>query len=125
MLNKKVLTLFKEFTDGKYTGVMVSDKYEMKVSDNKDIFSSKLLSNGANDQLYLALRLAFVEMIFKSKDVTLYLDDAFVQYDDNRIKNILEFLNYESFAQMLIFTCHNRESSILNEKNIKFNYISI
>lgn len=124
-LNKKVLELFKNFTNGKYTNVMVSDKYEIKLSLNNDLLPSRLLSNGANDQLFLALRLAFVEMIFNNKDVAIYLDDAFIQYDDNRIRNILELLSTEKFAQLLIFTCQNREALILKEKNIKYNYISI
>ena len=104
---------------------MVSDKYEIKLSLNNDLLPSRLLSNGANDQLFLALRLAFVEMIFNNKDVAIYLDDAFIQYDDNRIRNILELLITEKFAQLLIFTCQNREALILKEKNIKYNYISI
>ena len=125
VLNKKVMSLFKEFTDNKYSNVLVSDNYEMKVICKNEILSSKLLSNGANDQLYLALRIAFIEMIFSNKNVTLYLDDAFTQYDDNRIKNILDYLAYENFIQILIFTCQNREESYLKEKGINHNYISL
>lgn len=123
ILNKKVNSLFKEFSDNKYSNVLVSDKYEMKLVYNDEVLSSQLLSNGANDQLYLALRVAFIEMIFNSKDVTLYLDDAFTQYDDNRIKTILSYLASESFIQILIFTCQNREESYLKEKGINHNYI--
>lgn len=123
LLNNKVMTLFREFTDNRYTDVLVSDKYEMQVVKNNDILSSKLLSNGANDQLYLALRIAFIEMIFKSKNVALYLDDAFTQYDDNRVSNILEYLAFEDFTQLLIFTCQKREELYLKEKNMKHNYI--
>ena len=125
VLNKKVMSLFKEFTDNKYSNVLVSDNYEMKVIFENEILSSKLLSNGANDQLYLALRIAFIEMIFGNKNVTLYLDDAFTQYDDNRIKNILNYLANENFIQILIFTCQNRERSYLKEKCINHNYISL
>ena len=125
VLNKKVMSLFKEFTDNKYSNVLVSDNYEMKVIFENEILSSKLLSNGANDQLYLALRIAFIEMIFGNKNVTLYLDDAFTQYDDNRIKNILNYLANEKFIQILIFTCQNRERSYLKEKCINHNYISL
>ncbi len=125
VLNKKVMSLFKVFTDNKYSNVLVSDKYEMKVVCKDEMLSSKLLSNGANDQLYLALRVAFIEMIFGNKGITLYLDDAFTQYDDNRIKNILDYLASENFIQILIFTCQNREESYLKEKCINHNYISL
>lgn len=124
-LNRKVMSLFKTFTDDKYSNVLVSDNYEMKVICKNEILSSKLLSNGANDQLYLALRIAFIEMIFGNKDVTLYLDDAFTQYDDKRVKSILRYLVSEKFIQILIFTCQNREESYLKEKCINHNYISL
>ncbi|SCJ90352.1 chromosome segregation protein [uncultured Clostridium sp.] len=125
VLNRKVMLLFKRFTNDKYSNVLVSDNYEMKVAYKNEILSSKLLSNGANDQLYLALRVAFIEMIFGNKNVTLYLDDAFTQYDDNRIKNILDYLANEKFIQILIFTCQNRERSYLKKKCINHNYISL
>lgn len=125
VLNRKVMLLFKRFTNDKYSNVLVSDNYEMKVAYKNEILSSKLLSNGANDQLYLALRIAFIEMIFGNKNVTLYLDDAFTQYDDNRIKNILDYLANEKFIQILIFTCQNRERSYLKKKCINHNYISL
>lgn len=125
ILNKKVISVFRGFTNNKYSNVLVSDNYEMKVIYENEILSSKLLSNGANDQLYLALRIAFIEMIFGNKNVTLYLDDAFTQYDDNRIKNILGYLANENFIQILIFTCQNREELYLKEKCINHNYISL
>ena len=50
ILNSNVITSFKEFTDGKYNEVMVSDNYEMKVKDDKSIMAAEALSNGANDQ---------------------------------------------------------------------------
>ena len=49
ILNSNVITSFKEFTDGKYNEVMVSDNYEMKVKDDKSIMAAEALSNGAND----------------------------------------------------------------------------
>ncbi|MEE0726053.1 MAG: hypothetical protein UCV58_05940, partial [Clostridium saudiense] len=67
ILNKNVMYSFKELTNNKYNDVMVSDTYEMKVKADNNILPAEILSNGANDQLYLSLRLAFIEMIFKNK----------------------------------------------------------
>ena len=64
-------------------------------------------------------------MIFRDKEVTLYLDDAFIQYDDKGAKNILRYLSLEEFNQLLIFTCQSREQDYLKEKYIKHNYISL
>jgi uncharacterized protein YhaN len=125
LLNKNVAKAFKEFTNEKYSEVMVSDKYEMKLVSGNETFSADLLSSGANDQLYLALRLAFIQMIFNEKNVTLYLDDAFVQYDDKRVEKILLYLARENFAQNLIFTCQKREANILSKNNISYRNIKL
>lgn len=125
ILNKNVVESFENFTDGKYTDVMVSDNYEMKVRTENNIIKADILSNGANDQLYLSLRLAFIEMIFKSRDISLYLDDAFVQYDDNRIEKTIKYLVKENFKQCILFTCQKREENILNKNNIIHKYINL
>lgn len=125
ILNKNVVVSFENFTNGKYTDVMVSDNYEMKVRNENNIMQADILSNGANDQLYLSLRLAFIEMIFKSKDISLYLDDAFVQYDDKRIEKTIKYLVKEDFKQCILFTCQKREESILIKNNITHKYINL
>ena len=123
LLNEKVLENFKRLTNDKYNDVMVSDSYEIKVKDKNSILSGEFLSNGANDQLYISLRLAFISMLYKEGEVPVILDDAFVQYDDRRISHILEILTRNSFGQLIIFTCQNREKEILDKKNIESNYI--
>lgn len=125
ILNKNVVASFENFTNGKYTDVMVSDNYEMKVRDENNIMKADILSNGANDQLYLSLRLAFIEMIFKNKDISLYLDDAFVQYDDKRIETTIKYLVKENFKQYILFTCQKREKNILIKNNITHKYINL
>lgn len=125
ILNSNVITSFKEFTDGKYNEVMVSDNYEMKVKDDKSIMAAEALSNGANDQLYLSLRLAFVEMIFKNKDIPICLDDTFIQYDDKRLERTIKYLIKERFEQYIIFTCQKREEAVIRNNSISHKYIKL
>lgn len=125
ILNKNVIDSFSRFTDGKYSDVMVADNYEMKVINENNLMKSDILSNGANDQLNLSLRLAFIDMIFKSKDVSIYLDDAFVQYDNKRLEKTIKYLINQNFKQCIIFTCQDREESILSKNNIDHNYIKL
>lgn len=126
MLNEKVLSYFKEFSNDKYSEVMVSDSYEIKVRDkNNTLLPGELLSNGANDQLYLSLRLAFIDILYKNQAVPIILDDAFVQYDDERVKKVLIALYKHEFNQLLIFTCQNREKQILENKELDKNYICL
>lgn len=125
ILNSNVITSFKEFTDGKYNEVMVSDNYEMKVKDDKSIMAAEALSNGANDQLYLSLRLAFVEMIFKNKYIPICLDDTFIQYDDKRLERTIKYLIKERFEQYIIFTCQKREEAVIRNNSISHKYIKL
>lgn len=124
-LNLKIVDKFKRFTNNKYNETFLSETYEVMVKDENEIFTAELLSNGANDQLYLALRLAFIDILFEDKDVSIMLDDAFVQYDDFRVKKVLEEILDMNYKQIIIFTCQNRENLILEEIGKSFNYISL
>ena len=125
ILNNKVVYYFNKLTNDKYKEVMVSESYEMKVRDDKEILKAELLSNGANDQLYLALRLAFINMIYKNERCPLFLDDAFIQYDDKRLNNALEIIKGLEFSQVFILTCQNREKLYFDENKTKINYINL
>ena len=83
------------------------------------------LSDGTIDQLYLSLRLSIIKEL-SEETIPIFLDEAFAYYDDNRLKNILEFINDEfKNIQIIIFTCTNREKNILNKLNIKYNLIEL
>ena len=70
-----------------------------------------MLSAGAADQLYLAVRLAIAELVLpEDKSVPLVLDDALANFDDERCKAALRYLKELSKTrQILLFTCHSRE----------------
>lgn len=125
ILNSNVIDYFKTLTNKEYEDVMVSDSYDMKVRKGRDILPGAILSNGANDQLYLSLRLAFINMIYRGMDFPVILDDTFVQYDDIRTERALDLLIESNFSQILIFTCQGREKEIFDKKNIEFTYINL
>ncbi len=125
ILNSNVIDYFKTLTNKAYEDVMVSDSYDMKVRKGRDILPGAILSNGANDQLYLSLRLAFINMIYRGMDFPVILDDTFVQYDDIRTERALDLLTNSNFSQTLIFTCQGREKEIFTKKNIDFTYINL
>ncbi|MDU5106925.1 AAA family ATPase [Clostridium sp.] len=125
ILNSNVIDYFKTLTNKEYEDVMVSDSYDMKVRKGRDILPGAILSNGANDQLYLSLRLAFINMIYRGMDFPVILDDTFVQYDDIRTERALDLLIKSNFSQTLIFTCQGREKEIFDKKNIEFTYINL
>ncbi len=77
--------------------------------------SIQVLSQGAADQLYLAVRLAICQLVLPpEKHVPLILDDVFASFDDQRLAAALEWLLQESQnRQILLFTCHDRERTYL------------
>ena len=64
-------------------------------------------------------------MIFKNKEVPIFLDDAFVQYDDERRKKALELLIKEDFAQIIFFTCQEIERGILDKYDYNYNLVNL
>jgi DNA repair exonuclease SbcCD ATPase subunit len=127
VLNEKVTSILSKITMGKYSDVKINETFEITVkqSDDGRYIKAEYLSNGAWDQAYISLRLALIDMIFEDKDVPIILDDAFVQYDDERLENILNYL-YEisDVRQIIIFTCQKRELDIASAKD-RINVISL
>ena len=124
-LNEKVVRKFNLLTDGGYTEAKISEDYKLKIRNNGILFDGDILSNGAKDQLYLALRLSFINMLFKNKEIPIFLDDAFVQYDDERRKKALKLLIKEDFSQIILFTCQEIEKIILDNNSYEYNLINL
>ena len=113
-------------TNGKYDKVMFNEEEGLIVElENGDYVPASRLSVGTIDQLYLSLRLSMINEL-SDESVPIFLDEAFAFYDDDRLENILEYLNTKfSDRQIIIFTCTNREKNILKNKNIDYNYIEL
>lgn len=83
---------FKKFTNKKYKLVDFNfDKGEFSVQGkNENWYSFTSLSTGTQDQLMLAVRIAFLMRRFKDNSPFLILDDAFLTSDYNRRKNLVK-----------------------------------
>ncbi len=114
-LNEKVSKIFHMITK-KPRPVKVMEHYSMKYEEENRIQPEEYLSKGSIDQLYLSLRLAMVDLIFEGQTVPIFLDEPFASYDVSRLKNILDyFCQHEDKYQLFIFTCHEREMTILKD----------
>ena len=122
-INKRIGDNFQKLTSKKYTDVKLAENYEMMVRDENNIFKGNYLSNGALDQLYLSLRIAIIELIFKNEECPIILDDALIQYDDRRRKEALVLLSNKLKEQAILFTCQRKEEEILKDEGIEANYI--
>ena len=115
-----------KITNGKYKNIGFNEEIGLVVElENGNYVSASNLSIGTIDQLYLSLRLSIINELSK-EIVPIFLDETFAFFDDERLENILKYLN-DGFndRQIIIFSCTKREKNILEKNNIKFNFIEI
>ena len=115
-----------KISNGKYAKVTINDEKGMIVENkNGEYIEADKLSVGTIDQLYLSLRLSMIDELSKEK-LPIMLDETFAYFDDERMKNALEYiLNELGKHQVIIFTCSNREIEILKNLNVEYNLIEL
>ncbi|MBR6504328.1 MAG: hypothetical protein IKT41_01175, partial [Clostridia bacterium] len=118
--------IISKITNGKYDKIKLDDSGNLILEkENGDYISAERLSTGTIDQIYLSLRLGVLEGLTEEK-LPIILDESFAYFDEERLKNILVFLN-ENYkkSQIIILTCTKREKEIFEKLNIEFNYIEL
>ena len=119
-LPRAAAEIFARLTDGRYSGVVLDRTFHLSAepADERVYRDAALLSAGASDQLYLAVRLAICRMVLpRDKAAPLILDDALANFDDQRLAAALDWLAEESRSrQILLFTCHRREGDYLRDR---------
>lgn len=131
ILNQKTQNIIMKLTDSRYNQVKINeDDFSMRAyePDANRFVNVDLLSNGTIDQLYFAMRLATTEMIEDNVRLPIILDDAFIQYDDNRLAKTLEYLlEHSKTRQIILFTCQKREAKVLSQLKAKgkYNYFDL
>ena len=75
--------------------------------------------------MYLSLRLASAEEVTR-EEIPIILDETFAYFDEERLKNILNYLSNEySERQIIIFTCSRREENVMVNLRKKCNSINL
>ncbi|HBQ43186.1 MAG TPA: DNA repair protein, partial [Lactobacillus acetotolerans] len=120
----KMLKSAKEYlqllTSGRYTDIQIDKKITVTRFDGKER-AVKYLSRGTAEQLYFALKLAFVEQVRKQINLPILIDDSFVNFDDKRVGLIDQLLKKISkYNQVLIFTAQSNLVDKLQVKPLTF-----
>ena len=112
--------IFNTITQGAYSGITVSltdESVAAVMRDGGEKNPETELSRGTREQLYLALRLAYVlDHGAQAEKLPVVMDDILVNFDDSRAHNTAAAL--ASFArnhQILFFTCHEKTAAMLAE----------
>jgi uncharacterized protein YhaN len=107
-LNRETTEIFTALTGGKYGRVTLDRSFaaETEETGSTILYSADYLSQGAADQLYLALRLALCRLVLPPEtNSPLLLDDALATFDSARAdlaRRVLE--DCADAAQVLLFT---------------------
>jgi DNA repair exonuclease SbcCD ATPase subunit len=98
-----------ELTGGRYTSTRVDSDLNVLVASAGSpdgVVEPGQLSKGTQDQLYFALRLALMDLLFPSARPPLLLDDPFVKFDGARRIAALQLCQrIAQQRQVILFTC--------------------
>jgi len=115
-LEPRIADHFSYITQGRYEDVKADDNLNLWVfSREKEDWiaaESTELSSGTLDQLYLATRLALLELLYRDARPPLLLDDPFVKFDPGRREQAVDLCREVARKhQVLLFTCHDHYDS--------------
>jgi uncharacterized protein YhaN len=119
-LEPRIGQYLKRVTHGRYEKVEASDDLALSIfSAEKDGWLAAgdgELSRGTVDQLYLAVRLALIDLLFQDARPPLLMDDPFVTFDPQRRQAALHLCReIADTHQVLFFTCHDGYDGIATE----------
>ncbi|MGB6012225.1 MAG: hypothetical protein WBI57_13250, partial [Desulfobacterales bacterium] len=122
---KNASALFKQITGGSFEGIRAEydDKGQPVIvgvrQKDKEIVSVEGMSDGTTDQLYLALRLAGLEMYLETNEpIPFIVDDILIKFDNDRAIATLNALADISIKTQVIFFTHHRHLVELADKHI-------
>ena len=134
----KIINLAKETLEESYDEIKknITPKFTKELSNNIEMISdgkykkanfntdTGLTIEAENDQLYLSLRLSATKEITK-ETIPIILDESFAYFDNQRLENVIKYLDSNYNNQIIIFTCTNREKEILDKLNIEYNLVNL
>ncbi len=87
--------------------ILLSADLETRMEGHGKEWKSNYYSSGYKDLVTICVRMALVDVMYKEETPFLILDDPFVNFDDNKIKQAMNFLQeLAKETQVLYFVCH-------------------
>ena len=118
--------IISKISNNRYKNVTITDSegINVEIDDGRYIPASRL-SVGTIDQMYLSLRLSALNEV-SDENMPIILDEAFAYFDNDRLTNILRYIqNNFKDNQIIIFTCSDREKIALDNLKIDYNLINL
>ena len=124
VLNEQVSEIISRITNNKYSEVKIDDQLRVMVKSGSSFISMDYLSTGTVEQIYLALRLSIANVLI-TEEMPIIMDDIFVTYDYQRLKETLSCLGEYLNRQIIIFTTNPGIQDVFAGLGIESNYIAI
>ena len=107
-LNEEASRLLEKITGGKYQSIVIRDDRSIFLNTSDRYVPLSGVSRGTMEQIYLCIRLAAAKILWKENNIPFLFDDTFVFYDEERLRQTLDFLSTLP-NQIILFTSHKRE----------------
>ncbi len=118
---EKTTAYFKVLTANKYKHIYAPGaSTPFQVESIEGIrYEAQELSQGTIDQLYVSLRLGISDVMSEKHRLPFIIDDAFVHFDLDRTKRIIEMLNdVATNQQIILFTCKKDVMELTANTNV-------
>lgn len=102
---------FRKITGVHGRSVVIDDEFRVSLDDNGVPCDLAQLSKGAQDQLYIALRLAIADLLAADVGLPLIFDDPFASCDSNRLANLGQTLQNIASRRQVIVLSHIKDLS--------------
>ena len=104
---------FNRLTQGRYQGIQMENmKIAVQKNNEKWLFASEL-SRGTLDQLFVSIRLAFIENLSSKIALPILIDDGFVNFDSERKQIMLQLIKeLSSKVQVIYFSLDDEPFTI-------------
>ncbi len=123
-LNSLASEYISRFTRGKYDNIRVHNNMKVEVTEDDKVVNMTSLSYATKEQIKLSIRLAASRLVFGEELMPILLDESLSNFDDSRLEDTL--LSLAAMGnQVIVFTCHNRESDILAANKVAYNLIEL
>ena len=96
---------FRLLTDGEYERIVFNEDDLQVQMQNGQVVDVRVLSRGTSEPLYVAIRLAYIKNTQDMMELPVIMDDPFVNFDEQRRKNMYRLLQELSTdLQVIYFT---------------------
>ncbi|MBC6316821.1 ATP-binding protein [Listeria grandensis] len=108
---------FDVLSKGNYAQVrFVESRLQVERRDGLRFFPEEL-SQATKEQLYLAIRFAVIQMLHAEQRLPIIIDDSFVNFDEERLEEIMVLLQeIRRENQVIFFTCHKQLSKYFSKE---------